>query len=443
MMNLPKEFEDKMKKLLDKDYDKFLYSYNNERYYALRVNTLKVLEENIDSVLEMVHIADKKAVEWADNAFYYDESHKPGKSIYHEMGLYYIQEPSAMSAAAMLRPKPGMRVLDLCAAPGGKSTQLASFLQGKGLLVCNEINPQRSKVLSSNIERMGVTNAIVVNEDSYKLAQKYPGFFHAIQVDAPCSGEGMFRKMPEAIDEWSVENVLSCAKRQLEILNNAAIMLQPGGTIVYSTCTFSKEENEDVIEAFLQGHEDFVLDKKERFWPHEKKGEGHFCARLVSNHDLKIDSFPVKSNKLTKDKQKLLVDFLNNSLSTEKAQWILNGDLRLFKEQLYRLPDENIDINGIKVLRAGLHIGEFKKNRFEPSHSLALALDKKDVIRKFDIDVDSRYAKSFFEGESIQAQCENGWTLMMINGYSAGWAKASNNMLKNHYPKGLRKSCNI
>lgn len=442
-MNLPEEFEVKMKNVLGTEYDDFLYSYNNNRYYALRINSLKVLAEDENKILNKLNILENAKVDWSDNAYYYDEDNKPGKHVFHEMGLYYIQEPSAMSAAAMLNPSPGMRVLDLCAAPGGKSTQLASMLKGKGLLISNEINTQRAKILSSNIERMGVRNAVVVNEDSFRLADKFPGFFHAIQVDAPCSGEGMFRKLPKAMEEWSPNNVLLCAKRQLEILENAAVMLQPGGTIVYSTCTFSKEENEDVVIEFLKRHEDFYLDKQERFWPHKVKGEGHYCARLVLKGELKIDSYKSKVNKIPKERMKPLEEFLNSTLSKEKCEWILNGNLSLFGEQLYRLPDEDVDIKGIKVLRAGLHIGEYKKNRFEPSHSLALTLTKEDVKRSYDIDTKERYAVSFFEGESIPAQAESGWTLVFIDGYSAGWTKASNNMLKNHYPKGLRKSCII
>ena len=235
--------------------------------------------EEIMRILKVLGISSDKKVSWANEAYYFDENVRPGKHPYHEMGLYYIQEPSAMSAAALLAPKPGMRVLDLCAAPGGKSTQLATYLGDSGLLVSNEINTQRSRILSQNIERMGIKNAIVTNEDSFVLASHFPGFFNAIQVDAPCSGEGMFRKLPEAIEQWSMENVAICAARQKEILDNAAVMLKPGGTIVYSTCTFSKEENEDVIEYFLERHPDFTLEEMERFWPHKVDGEGHFVAK--------------------------------------------------------------------------------------------------------------------------------------------------------------------
>lgn len=281
IMNLPIEFEKKMKAFLGNEWDDFLYSYDNNRFQALRFNTLKVQSpEERMRILKTLKISSDKRVSWANAAYYFDENVRPGKHPYHEMGLYYIQEPSAMSAAALLAPKPGMRVLDLCAAPGGKSTQLATYLGDSGLLVSNEINTQRSRILSQNIERMGIKNAIVTNEDSFVLASHFPGFFNAIQVDAPCSGEGMFRKLPEAIEQWSMENVAICAARQKEILDNAAVMLKPGGVIVYSTCTFSKEENEDVIEYFLERYPDFTLEEMERFWPHKVDGEGHFVASL-------------------------------------------------------------------------------------------------------------------------------------------------------------------
>ena len=375
------------------------------------------------------------------------------------MGLYYIQEPSAMSAAALLAPKPGMRVLDLCAAPGGKSTQLATYLGDSGLLVSNEINTQRSRILSQNIERMGIKNAIVTNEDSFVLASHFPGFFNAIQVDAPCSGEGMFRKLPEAIEQWSMENVAICAARQKEILDNAAVMLKPGGTIVYSTCTFSREENEDVIECFLERHPDFTLEEMERFWPHKVDGEGHFVAKLVRrgcvDTDLKADR-KTKKNKnsknrknetkpaLTKENMKLLSEFLDETISEDMAAWIKNSRLVMFGEQLYRLPDMEVDIKGLKVQRAGLHIGEFKKQRFEPSHSLALALKISEAKNVVKLTCDNPQTIGFFNGQSVMlsdeqaAECKKGWALVCVDGYPAGWGKVNGAQVKNHYPKGLR-----
>lgn len=459
-MNLPIEFEKKMKAFLGNEWDDFLYSYDNNRFQALRFNTLKVQsQEERMRILKTLKISSDKKVSWADEAYYFDENVRPGKHPYHEMGLYYIQEPSAMSAAALLAPKPGMRVLDLCAAPGGKSTQLATYLGDSGLLVSNEINTQRSRILSQNIERMGIKNAIVTNEDSFVLASHFPGFFNAIQVDAPCSGEGMFRKLPEAIEQWSMENVAICAARQKEILDNAAVMLKPGGTIVYSTCTFSREENEDVIECFLERHPDFTLEEMERFWPHKVDGEGHFVAKLVRrgcvDTDLKADR-KTKKNKnsknrknetkpaLTKENMKLLSEFLDEIISENMAAWIKNSRLVMFGEQLYRLPDMEVDIKGLKVQRAGLHIGEFKKQRFEPSHSLALALKLSEAKNVVKLTGDDPQTTGFFNGQSVMlydeqaAECKKGWALVCVDGYTAGWGKVNGTQVKNHYPKGLR-----
>ena len=478
MMNLPIEFEKKMKAFLGNEWDDFLYSYDNNRFQALRFNTLKVQSpEERMRILKVLGISPDKKVSWANEAYYFDENVRPGKHPYHEMGLYYIQEPSAMSAAALLAPKPGMRVLDLCAAPGGKSTQLATYLGDSGLLVSNEINTQRSRILSQNIERMGIKNAIVTNEDSFVLASHFPGFFNAIQVDAPCSGEGMFRKLPEAIEQWSMENVAICAARQKEILDNAAVMLKPGGVIVYSTCTFSKEENEDVIEYFLERHPDFTLEEMERFWPHKVDGEGHFVAKLVrrgsvnelgADYDVCEDSCnkvedtglkadrKTKKNKnsknrknetkpaLTKENMKLLSEFLDETISEDVAAWIKNSRLVMFGEQLYRLPDMEVDIKGLKVQRAGLHIGEFKKQRFEPSHSLALALKLSEAKNVVKLTWDDPQTTGFFNGQSVMlsdeqtAECKKGWALVCVDGYTAGWGKVNGTQVKNHYPKGLR-----
>ena len=481
-MNLPIEFEKKMKAFLGNEWEEFLYSYDNNRFQALRFNTLKVgknksVEEEIAGIMDKLCIPMDKKVTWANDAYYYDEEKRPGKHPYHEMGLYYIQEPSAMSAAALLAPKPGMRVLDLCAAPGGKSTQLATYLGDSGLLVSNEINTQRSRILSQNIERMGIKNAIVTNEDSFVLASHFPSFFNAIQVDAPCSGEGMFRKLPEAVEQWSTENVAICAERQKEILDNAAVMLKPGGVIVYSTCTFSREENEDVVEHFLESHSDFTLEEMERFWPHKVDGEGHFVAKLVRRGSVnefdadyevceencnKVEDTGLKDDRknkknknnknrknetkpaLTKENMKLLSEFLDETVSEDMAAWIKNSRLVMFGEQLYRLPDMEVDIKGLKVQRAGLHIGEFKKQRFEPSHSLALALKYSEAKNVVKLTCDDPQTTGFFNGQSVMlsdgqaAECKKGWALVCVDGYPAGWGKVNGAQVKNHYPKGLR-----
>ena len=471
-IKLPEAFVQRMKKMLQDEWEAFEDSYLHHNYQALRFNILKkgIDKGKYGEILSELHIEERQPVLWAENAFYYSGMARPGKHPYHEMGMYYIQEPSAMSAAALLKPQPGERVLDLCAAPGGKSTQLASCLNGEGLLIANEIHPDRCKILSQNIERMGIANAIVLNEDCERLARRFPGYFHKIQVDAPCSGEGMFRKNYEAVSEWSEEQVRVCADRQLMILNEAATMLMPGGTMVYSTCTFAPEENEELIDRFLGEHEEFELTQVDvpyfdrgkpewgngreellrtfRLFPHHLHGEGHFVAVLhkkgILYHqmpDIKI-KMGKKGGKLSLEKKQMeeFMEFTGSVLQKEMEEFILNGKLVLFGEQLHRLAADAPDLQGLKVLRAGLHLGTFKKNRFEPSHALALFLGMDDVKQSLNLQLDAWETAAFFRGETIGADCGKGYCLVCVDGYSAGWGKISNGQLKNHYPIGLRKN---
>lgn len=501
VMNLPSEFVSKMQRLLEEEWEAFAYCYEHHKYQALRLNPLKQggTVEHRKEILKTLGILEWRPVPWAEYAFYYEEDVHPGKHPYHEAGLYYIQEPSAMSAAALLAPEPGERVLDLCAAPGGKSTQLASYLMQQGLLVANEIHPARCKILSQNIERMGIRNAIVTNEDSERLAEHFPEYFHKILVDAPCSGEGMFRKNPEAMEEWSIEQVLVCAGRQKEILDNAARMLLPGGMLVYSTCTFSPEENEGVIGDFLRAHEEFELaegtapwfdhgmpewyaagketegeagaaehadkvgislKKTYRLFPHHLNGEGHFVAILHKRGNVPLCSGSVdtkgtadgrngrKTTKRVLDKAQSLAleEFTSQTLSKETEAWILDGRLTLFGDQLYCLPENAPSLKGIRVLRAGLHIGTFKKNRFEPSHALALTLGEKTVKNVIGLRQEEERTAAYYRGEALSLEetddpeaGNKGWCLVCVDGYSAGWGKLAGGKLKNHYPKGLRK----
>ncbi|MEH7107862.1 RsmB/NOP family class I SAM-dependent RNA methyltransferase [Bacillus sp. JJ1764] len=452
-MELPKEFLFKMQELLQEEYEEFLHSYELHRSQGLRVNTLKIPIEEFKAVSPFA----LEKVPWVTEGFYYSEEDRPGKHPYHEAGLYYIQEPSAMAVGELLDPKPGERVLDLCAAPGGKTTHLASKMKQQGFLLTNEIHPARAKILSQNVERMGITNAVVTNETPARLAQRFPAYFDRILVDAPCSGEGMFRKDPDACAEWSPENVAVCAGRQQEILGHAATMLRPGGRLVYSTCTFSPEENEGTISEFLKkepnfeleesiffegfahGRADWVsdpaphLDKSIRIWPHQVRGEGHFMAVLRK----KDGEEPAKRQyaKTLNDRKvlKSYLEFADTSL-TEKP----TGDYLLFGEQLYILPQEMLSLDNLKVLRPGWHLGTIKRNRFEPSHALALSLKGDQVKHKWNLAVDSREIQAYLRGESLQAEGEKGWYLVEVDGYSLGWGKCSDHFLKNHYPKGLR-----
>lgn len=455
---LPEGFQVKMKELLKDEFEEFVQSYRQERVQGLRFNTLKCEPE-----VTACCCRDRfglTAIIWLPEGYYYQTDKRPGKHPFHEAGVYYIQEPSAMAAAVLLDPQPGERILDLCGAPGGKTTQIAARLQGRGLLVTNEIHPARAKVLSQNIERMGIANAVVCNEESARLAGKFPGFFDRILVDAPCSGEGMFRKEEAAAAEWSQDAVIRCAVRQQEILANAAGMLKPGGRLLYSTCTFSPEENERTIKAFIETHPEFSVEAVPvpegisggradwadgdmqmadtmRIWPHKAAGEGHFFAVLRKRQEdgeRKKHRYP----RCLSDR-KQLADFEIFISQTLKG-WEHGASYLTFGEQLYQIPPIMIDFDGLKVLRPGLHLGSLKKHRFEPSHALALHLRPEQVNQYYDMDCDGKEIRRYLAGESLSDNnnCK-GWVLMCVNGYSAGWAKASGGMLKNHYPKGLRR----
>ena len=446
-MQLPSDFIKCMEDMLGDEFDDFIRTYDEERAYGIRFNPLKITREMFEASVDAV----KEPVPWAEEGYYYNPDMQPGKAPLHEAGAYYIQEPSAMSAAELLEVKPGEMVCDLCAAPGGKSTQIAGKMMGEGLLVTNEYYGSRAKILSQNIERMGVRNAVVLNETSGHMAELFDEFFDKVLVDAPCSGEGMFRKDEAARSEWSTQNVKNCAERQAEILDNAAAMVRPGGILVYSTCTFSKEENEDTVKAFLERNREFFIDKPKihqkladagfdenegmyRLWPHKLKGEGHFAVRFVKGSDEPDDRGKQKKRPIcgTAKKQdlKYFFEFAEKTLNTE-----LNGEYVMFGDSIYLVPELMTDLKGIKVERAGLKLGCNKKNRFEPDHALALALSTSEVKQVTELTEPEKYLR----GETVPCKFDNGWTLVTINNVSIGWGKAQNGVLKNHYPKGLRR----
>lgn len=433
MQNLPKEYLKRMKSILLDEYNEFLNSYNFPAKMALRINTLKSV--NIDKLP-----FNLKKVPWCNDGYYFEEK-GPGKHVYHEQGLYYIQEPSAMAVVEELDVKNGDLVLDLCAAPGGKSTQIACKLNNSGYLVCNEIIPQRAKILSSNIERLGIKNAIVLNESADKLSNKFKSFFNKILVDAPCSGEGMFRKNEEAIFEWSEDNVKMCAVRQLEILNHAAKMCANGGRIVFSTCTFSDIENEKVILDFLKQNEDFAiidtknkfsngihnLPKAQRLYPHKIEGEGHFIAVLQKN------GIYEQKNILTKKAIKQDASFVKFIKDNLNINLEYNANL---KDNLYISPNLNLD--NLKLVRLGLHLGQLKKGRFEPSHTLCMCLKKEHFKRTICFESDDERVKKYLRGEVFETSlC--GWAAVIVDNNPLGWVKCDGVYAKNHYPKGLRK----
>ena len=344
-----------------------------------------------------------------------------------------------MAPVALLDPQPGENICDLCSAPGGKTTQIAARMEGEGFLLCNEYSSKRAKILSRNIERMAVANALVTNEDTRVLADRFPGFFDRVLVDAPCSGEGMFRKEEAAITDWSQETVEMCARRQAEILDNAARLVRPGGRLVYSTCTFAPEEDEDAVEAFLQRHPDFVPEVigtpwfvpvengGHRLWPHKLLGEGHFAAVLTKTAGEEGDIPLYPGEKLPKEW---------TSFAKELGIRLPEGKAVSFGQNLYWAPAGMPDIRKLKVLRPGLELGTVKKNRFEPAHALALWL--RSCNNEQSCPPDSDAVAAYIHGDVIPSE-KKGWCLVKAGEYSIGWGKGDGRVLKNHYPKGLRR----
>lgn len=427
---LPQDFLDRMKGQLGEEYPDFLQSLERPRAVALRFNPLK------GKIPALPFVED--AVPWESMGYYYDPEARPGLHPYHDAGVYYLQEASAMSAVALLDPQPGERICDLCAAPGGKSTQIAGRMMGQGFLLCNEINPKRAKILSGNVERMGIFNALVTNEHPGRLAECLPGYFDRVLIDAPCSGEGMFRKEEAAVTDWSLETVQMCARRQAEILDSGARLVRPGGRLVYSTCTFAPEENELTVAEFLKRHPDFepeILDipwftpageGQFRMWPHRLLGEGHFGAVLRRKGDEPAEGEGTPGEKLPK-------------LWTEFAQQmgikLPEGKAITFGSRVFWAPVQMPELKGLKVLRPGLELGEMKKDRFEPAHALALWLNSCTCMEN--LDGSGETVGQYLCGNVIPS-AKKGWCLVTVDGYTLGWGKGDGMQLKNHFPKGLR-----
>lgn len=448
-MNLPEKFLEKMKDLLKNEYKAFLESYNNKKYQGLRINTLKI------SVEDFVKISPFKLtpIPWCKDGFYYEEEKRPAKHPYYHAGLYYIQEPSAMAPVGILKPNPKEKVLDLCAAPGGKSVQIASYLKGEGVLVTNDINMKRVKALIKNIELYGVKNSIVTNESPEKLAKYFSKYFDKILIDAPCSGEGMFRKDPSMIKSWEKHDDIYYAPIQRDIMANIPNMIKSQGHILYSTCTFSPEENEKVIKDFIDANEGFKIidipknhgfskgksewaqdDKRvemcARLWPHKLDGEGHFLSFMETSLE---DHKSIKTYNRKVKPTKEFYDFVNLNLNIE-----LEGAFEVHNDQLYLLPKEVPNLKGLKVLRSGWMLGTYKKNRFEPSHALAMGLRYEDAKRVVNFHRDDGEVIKYLKGETLNINGEKGWTLVCVDGFPLGWAKQTGNILKNHYPASWR-----
>ena len=429
---LPKEFLTRMERQLGEEYPDYLASLQRPRAAALRFNPLKGEPPHVPFGLT--------PVPWEPMGFYFDPDARPGLHPYHEAGVYYLQEASAMAPVVLLDPKPGERICDLCAAPGGKSTQIAGRMKGEGFLLCNEYSPKRAKILSRNMERMGIANALVTNETPERLAKLLPGYFDRVLVDAPCSGEGMFRKEEAAIADWSEETVEMCARRQGEILREAAKLVRPGGLLVYSTCTFAPQEDEEAVETFLREHPDFIPEPPPapwftpgpngsfRLWPHKILGEGHFAAVLRRMGTGELPPAPRGGEPLPKAWQ----DF-----ARELGIRLPPGKAVTFGETLYWASPDCPELRGLKALRPGLELGQLLRGRFQPAHALALWLP--DCARQADFPPESAEMKAYLHGDVLPGT-EKGWTRILCGGFGIGWAKGDGVQLKNHYPKGLRRN---
>ena len=466
-MELPQEFLERMKNMLGDEYESFLKTYEQPRNFGLRVNTMKI---SVEEFVKLVPFHLKK-IPWTDNGFYYEKEDDPARHPFYYAGLYYLQEPSAMTPASVLPVEPGDHVLDLCAAPGGKATALAAKLCGKGLLVANDISASRAKALLKNLEVFGVKNSFVTNAVPNKLAAQFPEAFDKILVDAPCSGEGMFRKDMANARAWSTEKVEACAKTQREIIKQAVSMLRPGGMLLYSTCTFAPEENEQIIayvrsecpemklceipwkEGFSHGRPEWgfpdsavqadrgeELSRCVRIFPHKMNGEGHFLALLQKAGTLSRIHAPVqrKGGSPSREEEKVLREFLQDV----SMEWQMN-QIEVRKEQVYLIPEPPAIRGGIPFLRNGLYLGELKRGRFEPSQSFAMALRKEEYSSVLDFDQKDERIRQYLRGETVMADDmatarPKGWQLVCVSGYPLGWGKLVNGTLKNKYHPGWR-----
>jgi len=444
-MDLPQAFIDKMKALFGAEYDAFAAGFDLPRHYGVRVNTLKV---SVDAFQAMIDCT-LSAVPWCGDGFYYDaEAMRLSKSPYYAAGLYYLQEPSAMSAASVLDAKPGERVLDLCASPGGKTTQLAAAMKGEGVLVSNDATSSRMMALLKNIELMGVRNALVTNETAERLAVRFGGWFDKILVDAPCSGEGMFRKDRDAVLSWDAKKPERLREIQYTILEDASKMLRIGGRLVYSTCTFSPEENEKQIKAFLDRHPDFAIIRiaheklslsparadwaddvrladAARIWPHKHDGEGHFIVLLERTGGAGVENDAARPEVV--DIKTLCV--YRESMNSLLKQAPTDGIAR-HKELLYIPPKGLPALDGLRIFRGGFPLGVVKGNRFEPSSALAMAFAKDEFTAAIDCSVDSEEVRRFLNGETFEVDAPNGLVAFCAGGYPLGLVKIQNGRLK-------------
>lgn len=450
-MNLPDAFVARMQRLLGNEYDLFQSALLEERSRGLRVNTLKIDAANLQAWSPW----QLSPIPWCPSGFYYAADDQPGKHAWHAAGAYYLQDPSAMAVAELAAPRPGERVLDLCAAPGGKATHLSALMQDSGLLVANEVHPARVKILAENLERWGCKNTIITSAQPAALASHFGPWFNCVVVDAPCSGEGMFRKDDAAREQWSEAQVRSCAATQTEILQAAYQLLAPGGRLVYSTCTFSPQENEANIRWLLTTYPDLELVSAllhpswqpgfhsdvddplrltARLWPHRLQGEGHFLACLHKRGQQQPPHQPPLEAGVYQAPDKELVSFAQDALTS-----LPHGPYLRFAEHVYQVVPDMPALQGLRVIRPGWHLGEVRKGRFIPNHSLALGLKPDQAQCRQELTATSPETTAYLAGHTLPSELPNGWALVCVDGFTLGWGKVTNGTLKNHYPKGLRR----
>ena len=454
--HLPDAFLARMKTLLGDAYEAFWISLQQPPARGLRVNTLKITPEAFQQRAPF----PLAPLPWLPEGFLVtDDTARPGRHPYHAAGLYYLQDPSAMLAAHLLDPQPGQWVLDVSAAPGGKSTHLAARLQGQGLLVANDIIRHRTRSLIDNLERFGIANLLVTSHSVEDLARAWPGRFHRVLVDAPCSGEGMFRKSPAARQHWSPSLIQGNARRQIHILTQAAQTVAPGGRLLYATCTFAPEENERVIAQFLRDHPhfhlveparlpgmdeghrawgrapDLPLERCVRIWPHRSPGDGHFFA-LMEREGLSTATTPLQPppSQLPSSSQQLLQTFWEQTLT---LPWPRAG-LVQYGDWLHLLPVAPDAWHPLRPIRAGLRLGRIQRGRFQPHHALALFLRDHHAHQTLTLAPDAPETLAWLRGETLPSPGPDGWVLVTVEGYPLGWGRRARGILKNHIPRGLR-----
>ena len=457
-MKLPVQYEERMKALLGEEYREYEKSLEEPCHLGLRVNTRKW---SADRFLETGLFVDER-VPWTSNGFYLKPGEKPAKHPYYFAGLYYLQEPSAMAPAATLPVEPGDRVLDLCAAPGGKSTELAARLKGQGFLVANDLSRSRAKALLKNLELFGIENMAVVSEEPGKLSERFPGAFDKILVDAPCSGEGMFRREPSMTESWKKKGPADYAPIQRGILKAAVKLLKPGGMLLYSTCTFSLEEDEENVRWLLEeepsmelspiekkgGMEPGLLGLTEcaRLWPHKLRGEGHFLALFrKKKDDTAGQDFPSPGiERFLGSRKKTVAE----AMAGEELWRLVGRDFSGWYAYekgtfVYAIPEQAVLEEGLSYLRTGLLLGERKKGRFEPFQAFAMSLKPSEFENWVDFSAGDVRAVKYLKGETIDCQGArisggDGWCLVCVDGFPLGFAKRKGMGLKNKYHAGWR-----